>query len=190
MGLLDDEDESIRGWAIRLLCDRGAPSAEALARFVSLARSDPSPRVRLNLASALQRIPVDGRWPLAEALVASKIDPKDPMLPLMTWYGIEPLVGQDPSRASALAARCKLSLHRNFLARRAVTADASSGLTALLPVLEQTTGRGPRRHPVRHPGSPARPQAGAASRRLAGSVRKADGDARSGRRRADAAPGA
>jgi putative heme-binding domain-containing protein len=28
-------------------------------------------------------------------------------------------------------------LHRNFLARRAVTADASSGLSALLPVLEQ-----------------------------------------------------
>jgi len=139
MGLLDDGDESIRGWAIRLLCDRGAPSAEALARFVSLARSDPSPRVRLNLASALQRIPVNGRWPLAEALVVSKIDPKDPMLPLMTWYGIEPLVGQDPIRASALAARCKLPLHRNFLARRAVTADASSGLSALLPVLEQAT---------------------------------------------------
>src|SRR5208337_3309811 len=129
MGLLDDGDESIRGWAIRLLCDCGAPSAEALAQFVSLARSDPSPRVRLNLASALQRIPVNGRWPLAEALVVSKIDPKDPMLPLMTWYGIEPLVGQDPIRASALAARCKLPLHRNFLARRAVTADASSGLS-------------------------------------------------------------
>jgi hypothetical protein len=61
------------------------------------------------------------------------------MLPLTTWYGIEPLAGQDPIRASALAARCKLSLHRNFLARRALTADASSGLSALLPVLEQAT---------------------------------------------------
>ena len=36
------------------------------------------------------------------------------MLPLMTWYGIEPLVGQDLIRASALAARCKLSLHRTI----------------------------------------------------------------------------
>jgi putative membrane-bound dehydrogenase-like protein len=135
--LLDDGDESIRGWAIRLLCDRGAPSAEALARFVALARSDPSPRVRLNLASALQRIPVKSRWPLAEALAGSQIDPKDPMLPLMTWYGIEPLAGEDPIRASALAARCKLPLHRNFLARRAVTADAATGLSVLLPVIEK-----------------------------------------------------
>ncbi len=139
LGLLDDGDESIRGWAIRLLCDGGAPSADVLSRFVSSARSDPSPRVLLNLASALQRVPVNDRWPLAEALAVSQIDPKDPLLPLMTWYGIEPLAGQDLSRASALAARCKLPLHRRYLARRAVTADASSGLSALLPVLEQAT---------------------------------------------------
>ncbi len=44
-----------------------------------------------------------------------------------------------PSRASALAARCKLPLHRNFLARRAVAADTSRGLAALLPVLEQSS---------------------------------------------------
>ena len=138
VGLLDDADESIRGWAVRLLWDRGTPSAKAIGRFVSLARSDSSPRVRLNLASALQRIPVDDRWPLAEALVACDIDPTDPMLPLMTWYGVEPLAGRDPSRASALAARCKLPLHRNFLARRAVAADTSRGLAALLPVLEQS----------------------------------------------------
>ena len=139
VGLLEDADESIRGWAVRLLCDRGAPSNETIRQFVSLARSDSSPRVRLNLASALQRIPVDGRWPLAEALMASEIDPVDPMLPLMTWYGVEPLAGQDASRASALAIRCKLPLHRNFLARRAVAADTSRGLAALLTVLEQSS---------------------------------------------------
>ncbi len=136
ISLLDDGEESIRGWAIRLLCDRGDPSEEAISRFVSLARSDPSPHVRLSLASALQRIPAASRWTLAEALVASDIDPNDPMLPLMTWYGIEPLVGQDSSRAVALAARCKLPLHRTFLARRAVSADISSGLAAFMPVLE------------------------------------------------------
>ena len=67
MGLLDDGDELIRGWAIRLLCDRGPPSAEARSRLVSLARSDPAPRVRLNLASALHRIPVNGPSPLLSA---------------------------------------------------------------------------------------------------------------------------
>ena len=166
------------------------PRPEALVRFVALARSDPSPRVRLSLASALQRIPVKDRWPLAEALAAAKIDPKDPMLPLMTWYGIEPLAGQDPSRASALAARCKLPLLRNFLARRAVTADAASGLSALLPVLEQSTDAVRRDILSGHPGRPPRPQAGSPTRGLAGRVREAAGDARPGRSRADTAPGA
>ena len=35
------------------------------------------------------------------------IDPRDPMLPLMIWYGIEPLAGADPARAAALAGGCK-----------------------------------------------------------------------------------
>ncbi len=161
-GLLGDKDESIRGWAIRLLGDRGAPSPEALKRFVALARSESSPRgqgrgdapgpefvalarpessprVRLCLAAALQRIPLKDRWPLAEALAAAKIDPKDPMLPLMTWYGIEPLAAEDAGRAAALAERCKLPLLRTFLARRIVTADAASALAMLLPVLERST---------------------------------------------------
>jgi putative membrane-bound dehydrogenase-like protein len=138
LGLLDDRDESIRGWAIRLLSDRDQPSPEALARFVRLAQSRPSPRVLLSLASVLQRVPVKDRWPLAEAMAETTIDPNDPMLPLMIWYGIEPLAGADPVRAAALAERCKLSLLRAYLARRAVTADAGGGLAALLRVLERS----------------------------------------------------
>ena len=68
-----------------------------------MARSDPSPRVLLSLASALQRIPLKDRWPLAEALAEATIDPKDPMLPLMTWYGIEPLAGDGPGAGRGLA---------------------------------------------------------------------------------------
>jgi putative heme-binding domain-containing protein len=60
------------------------------------------------------------------------------MLPLMTWYGIEPLAGADPRRAAAFTVRCKLPLIRNYLARRAVTADPAAGLSALLPVLERS----------------------------------------------------
>ena len=190
MSLLEDRDESIRGWAVRLLCDRGAPSAEALTRFVSLARSDPSARVRLSLASALQRVPLNARWPLAEALTMSKIDAKDPMLPLMTWYGIEPLVGQDPDRASALAARCTLPLHRNYLARRVVTADASQRTRSALARARAGQRSGPLRHPVRDPGRAPRPQAGTPARGLGRRVRKAADDARPGGGRADTAPGA
>ncbi len=69
----------------------------------------------------------------------AKIDPADPMLPLMIWYGVEPLAGRDPARASKLAGQCTLPLHRTYLARRAVTADATAGLNALLPVLVQAS---------------------------------------------------
>jgi putative membrane-bound dehydrogenase-like protein len=138
VGLLDDREESIRSWALRLLADASAPSPEALKRLVTLAQIDSSPRVRLNLASILQRIALQERWPLAEVMAESLIDGKDSMLPLMTWYGIEPLAGRDPARAAALAARAKLPLLRNYLARRALSADAAVGLSALLPVLDRS----------------------------------------------------
>jgi len=139
LGLLDDRDESIRAWAVRLLADHGAPSPGALTRLVVLAHMEPSPRVRLSLASVLQRVPPKDRWPLGEALAETKIDAADPMLPLMCWYGIEPLVGKDALRAAELAARCKIPLLRNYVARRAVTADASRGMSALLPVIERSS---------------------------------------------------
>ena len=85
---------------------------------------------------SLQRVPLKDRWPLAEALAEAKIDANDPMLPLMTWYGIEPLAGEDAARVAQLAARCKLPLLRNYVARRAVTADAGRGMSALLPAIE------------------------------------------------------
>jgi putative membrane-bound dehydrogenase-like protein len=139
LGLLDDRDELVRGWAIRLLADGEAASPGAIDRFVSLARSESSPRVLLNLASALRRIPVKDRWPLAEALAAAPVDRSDPMLPLMVWYGIEPLAGADPARASALAADCKLPLLRNYVARRAVVADTGTSLARLLPELARAS---------------------------------------------------
>ena len=47
---------------------RRPPAAATVARFAELARTDPSPKVRLSLASALQRLPLDERWAIAEPL--------------------------------------------------------------------------------------------------------------------------
>ena len=157
--LLDDRDDAIRGWAVRLLVDRDVPSAAAMKQLVAMARAEGSPRVRLSLASALQRIPIKDRWPLAEPLAEAAIDPQDPMLPLMTWYGIEPLAGSDPARAAALASRCKTPLIRNYLARRAVTADAAAGLAALLAGTRALRGSRPPRSALGNPRRAPRPQA-------------------------------
>jgi putative membrane-bound dehydrogenase-like protein len=130
-----DRDEHVRGWAVRLLCEAGAPSEAALAGFARLAREDPSPVVRLELASALQRLPNGARWPIAEGLAARAEDATDANLPLMIWYGIEPAVAEVPARGLTLAASARIPLLRRFIARRIADAAAAKGRDADLSPL-------------------------------------------------------
>jgi len=51
-----------------------------------------SPVVRRELASLLQRLPTNQRASIARALLAHGEDKDDPYIPLLIWYGIEPLV--------------------------------------------------------------------------------------------------
>ena len=116
--LLGDRDEYVRAWAVQLACEAGQPEPELLERFATLADEDPSPVVRLYLASALQRLTHEQRWPIAQALVAHAEDAEDPNLPKMIWFGIEPAVPSAPERALALAERSQLPLLARHVARR------------------------------------------------------------------------
>lgn len=116
--LLDSPEEYLRAWAIRLEVEDRAASPGMLDRFANLAASDPSPVVRLHLASALQRLPLEQRWPIAERLAAHVEDVDDPNLPLMIWYGVEPLVSADPSRAVQILQTAKIPVVRENIARR------------------------------------------------------------------------
>lgn len=117
---LVDENEYVRAWSIQLLCESGDPGNITLAKMIEFARDDKSPVVRLYLAAALQRLPLEDRWPIAEGLLSHAKDATDQNLPLMDWYGIEPLVPADPTRAIFLAAESKIPLVRRFAARRLV----------------------------------------------------------------------
>ena len=86
--------------------------------FESMANDEKSPRVRLALASGLQRLPLKDRWPIAEALVGHAEDAKDANIPLMIWYGIEPAVSKDRKKAIALLKKTKIPLVRKYIARR------------------------------------------------------------------------
>src|SRR5262249_50636396 len=101
---LGHESEHVRTWAVRLLVDQGPPGGETLAEFVRLAREDRSGLVRLFLASALQRLPVARRPDLAAALLGHEEDADDHNLPLLIWYGVEPLATAEPARAVRQAA--------------------------------------------------------------------------------------
>jgi hypothetical protein len=116
--LLNDESEYVRAWAIQCALDDRQCGQSLHAKLIALASGDPSPVVRLYLASACQRMEAAQAWPIVEALVAHAEDADDHNLPQMIWYAAEPLVPQDVPRATALVAKCQIPKVRQFLARR------------------------------------------------------------------------
>ena len=93
---LDDKSEHVRCWAIRFLTEDGNLSPSVLAKFQAMAQSDDSGLVLTWLASSLQRLRYEDRWPIALALGSRKEYANDRVLPLMVWYGIEPAVLANP----------------------------------------------------------------------------------------------
>jgi len=133
---LGQASEHVRAWSVRLLCEGKSPSDGALRKLEELARSDPSPRVRLYLASVLQRLALDRRRGIGEALALRAEDASDPAIPLLLWYGLEPLVPRDMEWAFDLALRSRIPLIREHIARRAVSHDEARGLEGALSLLD------------------------------------------------------
>ena len=137
---LDDASPAVRGWTIRLLSQQVEPLDSAtLARFAALAGSDPSPVVRLELASACQRLPLADRWPIVAALLTHGEDAADVNLPLMDWYAFEPLAALDPARALKLAATTTLPAILPFTVRRVAAIGTVEALAAVVDALGAAT---------------------------------------------------
>jgi putative membrane-bound dehydrogenase-like protein len=118
IGLFSHENEHVRAWVVRLLADRGEFSPSAVAAMQELATREESGLVHVHLASTMQRLALEQRWPIAEALTSRGEYADDPELPLMVWYGIEPAVVQQPGRAVNLALAGRFPLVRQHIARR------------------------------------------------------------------------
>ena len=131
LSLLKHADEHVRRWAIRLAVDEKKASPAIVTEFQRLAIQDHSPRVRLALASALQSLPPEERWGIASSLLAHREDAQDAYLPLMIWYGIEPLAAIDPSKALKLLIDAKIPIVREHLARRLIGVEEKTNLDAL-----------------------------------------------------------
>ena len=115
---LVSKHELVRAWAIQLSCERCGARDGLLAEMQRLAKEDPSPLVRLYLASACQRLPVADRGHIVEALLAHAEDATDHNLPLMYWYATEPIVAADPAKGALLLAKAKIPLIREYITRR------------------------------------------------------------------------
>lgn len=137
--LLKHDDEHVRAWSMQLLCDasginafqpqlqdkRPAPvvSGAVLEEFAAMAKGDPSPVVRLYLASVVQRLPFDQRWSILEGLASHAEDIDDNNLPRMYWFALEPMVPKYPDKALELAFAGKIPHLQESVARRIASGD-------------------------------------------------------------------
>lgn len=136
LGQLSHESEYVRGWAVRLLYENYQAGRTGVQQLATMAGNESSPYVRLQLACALQRMPLADRWEIASGLLKHTEDASDHNLPLMIWYGIEPLVDSDLPRFVELAGGAAIPLDRNHIARRVAShPQAKLGLEGLTKLL-------------------------------------------------------
>jgi putative membrane-bound dehydrogenase-like protein len=87
--LLGHADEDVRAWAVRFLGDARKVSPALRDRLVELARAEPSPVVRSQLACSCKRLPAADGLPVVRALLRHGEDVSDPTIPLLLWWAVE-----------------------------------------------------------------------------------------------------
>jgi len=138
LACLQDTDEHLRAWAVRLLTDDGLPPAGTVDSWKTLATRETSWLVKLELASALRRLPPDQQWDIAGAL-AKPSGTAEPNLERMVWYAIQPSIVAQPHQALDLLKLPIAARIRRFIARRLADQARSDPSTSdvLLAALRQ-----------------------------------------------------
>jgi putative membrane-bound dehydrogenase-like protein len=133
---LSDEGAYVRAWTVQLALENGNASETLLKKLAALAVGDASPVVRLYLASALQRLPLDRRGDILHGLLSHAEDTSDVNLPLLDWYALEPLAESSPERALQLASEAKASPSLlPFMVRRLASSAAPAALDLVVKAL-------------------------------------------------------
>ena len=121
---LDDKDEHVRGWGVRLLSQpatsflkQHSPAAfmEVLA---SMAANEPSALVRCELAAASHRLPAAAAHKIVEQLVTHAEDNGDHNLPWMVWYAASRVIEETPKASIDLLGRSKIEKVSEYIARQ------------------------------------------------------------------------
>ncbi|MCA9121389.1 MAG: c-type cytochrome [Planctomycetaceae bacterium] len=127
IGLLKSNSEHLRCWAIRLLTDAPGPDQTITDALTQAAGAEASWLVRMELASALRRLPVTDRFDVAIPLTR-RAPNVDPNIDRMIWYAVEPAVADNPQRGVAFAATAPQPLMRWTAKRLAAHSSDSIGL--------------------------------------------------------------
>ena len=125
VGRFEDPSEHVRTWVARILSDGPQVNPRLVQSLRNQADKEWSGLVLVQIASALQKISNTGeRWMLAEVICQKESLSNDPVLPLMVWYGLEPIVLGEANMMTVVARTSKLPKVRQFIARRLVSAPA------------------------------------------------------------------
>lgn len=130
-----DSDPYIRAWAIQLALEKPGTFVGFHSTLASMARTDPSPVVRLYLASAIQRLPAPQAWEVARALALRGEDRGDRNLPYLLWHGIAPLMPDHLDQAFDLAATTLIPQLADWIYWYAATLETGNGLERVIDLL-------------------------------------------------------
>ncbi|MGB0993220.1 MAG: PVC-type heme-binding CxxCH protein [Akkermansiaceae bacterium] len=128
--LLHHPEETIRAQAIHFLTEQShAFSSQFQNDFATLARTDPSARVRLAIAGACQhRIDPKTAKGLLRLLAMRQEDATDQFIPKMIWFAYAQFAAQDISYALALALDSKLPEFRDSVLWYAARKDLNKAV--------------------------------------------------------------
>lgn len=126
----------IRSWVIQLATDEPGKSKLSSETLLKLAQTDPSPTVRLALASALPNLDAETVWEVASALAMRGEDKDDRFLPKMIWFGLARVIEQDWARGLALAEKTPMPSLADSI--RWFAGKSPEGREALVKTLKTT----------------------------------------------------
>lgn len=87
--LLKHEDQFVRAWTVRLLCDHYQVAPQIAAALVKLAADESYITVRKQLASSARRLPAKDALPIIRNLLRYDEDAADIHQPLLLWWALE-----------------------------------------------------------------------------------------------------
>lgn len=116
--LLQNDDEQVRVAVVKMIAEH-FPDEKSVAQTLNrLAARDSSGLVVTFVASALQKLPASTRFNVASSVIKRRELANDRVLPLMLWYGLEPVVTTHVDAALKVVADSQMPLVTECITRR------------------------------------------------------------------------
>lgn len=134
--LIKSSSDIVRSWTIQLATEEAGKSKLSYETLLNLAQTDPSPTVRLALASVLPNLDAKTVLEVASALAMHGEDKDDRFLPKMIWFGLARVIEQDWARGLALAEKTPMPSLADSI--RWFAGKSPEGREALVKTLKTT----------------------------------------------------